>query len=31
VLGLLQEAGVAKVGLMSQPTTELVPANDGKR
>jgi biopolymer transport protein TolR len=31
VLGLLQEAGVAKVGLMSQPTTEVVPADHGKR
>ena len=31
VLGLLQEAGVAKVGLMSQPTTAIVPADDGKR
>ena len=31
VLGLLQEAGVAKVGLMSQPTTAVVPADDGKR
>jgi len=31
VLGLLQEAGVAKVGLMSQPTAAVVPADDGKR
>jgi len=31
VLGLLQEAGVAKVGLMSQPTTAVVPADHGKR
>ncbi|MGH8215994.1 MAG: protein TolR [Rhodanobacteraceae bacterium] len=31
VLGLLQEAGVAKVGLMSQPETTLVPAGNGKR
>ncbi|HLI18528.1 MAG TPA: protein TolR [Rhodanobacteraceae bacterium] len=31
VLGLLQEAGVAKVGLMSQPETTVVPASNGKR
>jgi biopolymer transport protein TolR len=31
VLGLLQQAGVAKVGLMSQPVTTAVPANDGTR
>ncbi|HET7930215.1 MAG TPA: protein TolR [Rhodanobacteraceae bacterium] len=31
VLGLLQQAGVAKVGLMSQPQTTLVPAGNGKR
>ncbi|HEX7326161.1 MAG TPA: protein TolR [Rhodanobacteraceae bacterium] len=31
VLGLLQQAGVAKVGLMSQPQTKLVPAGHGKR
>jgi biopolymer transport protein TolR len=31
VLGLLQQAGVAKVGLMSQPTTAVVPADHGKR
>ena len=31
VLGLLQQAGVAKVGLMSQPETTVVPANNGKR
>jgi biopolymer transport protein TolR len=31
VLGLLQEAGVAKVGLMSQPATAVVPADHGKR
>ncbi|HET9819491.1 MAG TPA: protein TolR [Rhodanobacteraceae bacterium] len=31
VLGLLQQAGVAKVGLMSQPATTVVPANDGTR
>ena len=31
VLGLLQQAGVAKVGLMSQPETTLVPAGNGKR
>jgi len=30
VLGLLQQAGVAKVGLMSQPETTLVPASNGK-
>jgi biopolymer transport protein TolR len=30
VLGLLQQAGVAKVGLMSQPDTTLVPAGNGK-
>ncbi|MGH8192038.1 MAG: protein TolR [Rhodanobacteraceae bacterium] len=30
VLGLLQEAGVAKVGLMSQPETTVVPAGHGK-
>ena len=31
VLGLLQQAGVAKVGLMSQPETTVVPAGHGKR
>ncbi|MBS0382830.1 MAG: protein TolR [Proteobacteria bacterium] len=31
VLGLLQQAGVTKVGLMSQPETTLVPAGNGKR
>ena len=31
VLGLLQQAGVAKVGLMSQPETTVAPASDGKR
>ena len=31
VLGLLQQAGVTKVGLMSQPATTLVPASNGKR
>lgn len=31
VLGLLQQAGVAKVGLMSQPQTAVVPASDGQR
>jgi biopolymer transport protein TolR len=31
VLGLLQQAGVAKVGLMSQPEVTLAPASDGKR
>lgn len=31
VLGLLQQAGVAKVGLMSQPTTAAVPTDHGKR
>ena len=31
VLGLLQQAGVAKVGLMSQPETTVVPEGDGKR
>ncbi|MGH8111549.1 MAG: protein TolR [Rhodanobacteraceae bacterium] len=31
VLGLLQEAGVAKVGLMSEPETKAVPAANGKR
>ncbi|MGN6789997.1 MAG: protein TolR [Rhodanobacteraceae bacterium] len=31
VLGLLQQAGVAKVGLMSQPETTVVPASNGKR
>jgi biopolymer transport protein TolR len=31
VLGLLQQAGVAKVGLMSQPETTVVPASHGKR
>jgi biopolymer transport protein TolR len=31
VLGLLQQAGVTKVGLMSQPETQLVPAGNGKR
>ena len=31
VLGLLQQAGVTKVGLMSQPETTLVPADHGKR
>ncbi|TAN02534.1 MAG: protein TolR [Rhodanobacteraceae bacterium] len=30
VLGLLQEAGVAKVGLMSQPETTVVPVSHGK-
>lgn len=30
VLGLLQQAGVAKVGLMSQPETTLVPVSHGK-
>ena len=28
VLGLLQQAGVAKVGLMSQPETTVVPASN---
>jgi biopolymer transport protein TolR len=31
VLGLLQQAGVAKVGLMSQPEAAVVPASNGKR
>ena len=31
VLGLLQQAGVAKVGLMSQPETTVAPASNGKR
>ncbi|TAN05180.1 MAG: protein TolR [Rhodanobacteraceae bacterium] len=31
VLGLLQQAGVAKVSLMSEPTTTVVPASHGKR
>jgi biopolymer transport protein TolR len=31
VLGLLQQAGVAKVGLMSQPETTVVPSSHGKR
>ncbi|HEY8230757.1 MAG TPA: protein TolR [Rhodanobacteraceae bacterium] len=31
VLGLLQQAGVTKVGLMSQPETSVVPASNGKR
>ncbi|MES2403068.1 MAG: protein TolR [Pseudomonadota bacterium] len=31
VLSLLQQAGVAKVGLMSQPETSVVPASHGKR
>jgi biopolymer transport protein TolR len=31
VLGLLQQAGVAKVGLMSQPETTVVPPSHGKR
>jgi biopolymer transport protein TolR len=31
VLGLLQQAGVAKVGLMSQPEVTLAPTSDGKR
>ena len=31
VLGLLQQAGVAKVGLMSQPEATVVPASHGKR
>ena len=31
VLGLLQQAGVAKVGLMSQPENTAAPASDGKR
>ncbi|MGH8216143.1 MAG: protein TolR [Rhodanobacteraceae bacterium] len=31
VLGLLQQAGVVKVGLMSQPETALVPSDHGKR
>jgi biopolymer transport protein TolR len=31
VLGLLQQAGVVKVGLMSQPETSVVPAGHGKR
>ncbi len=31
VLGLLQQAGVTKVGLMSQPATQVVPAGNGKR
>jgi biopolymer transport protein TolR len=31
VLGLLQQAGVVKVGLMSQPETTVVPASNGKR
>jgi biopolymer transport protein TolR len=30
VLGLLQQAGVVKVGLMSQPETTVVPASNGK-
>ena len=30
VLGLLQQAGVVKVGLMSQPATTVVPASNGK-
>ena len=31
VLGLLQQAGVAKVGLMSQPEATVVPSDHGKR
>ncbi|HEX7369384.1 MAG TPA: protein TolR [Rhodanobacteraceae bacterium] len=31
VLGLLQQAGVAKVGLMSQPETTVAPAKNGTR
>ena len=31
VLGMLQQAGVAKVGLMSQPQTTVVSKDDGKR
>jgi biopolymer transport protein TolR len=31
VLGLLQQAGVAKVGLMSQPEPAAAPANHGTR
>ena len=31
VLGLLQQAGVAKVGLMSQPEATVAPASNGKR
>ncbi|MGH8184695.1 MAG: protein TolR [Rhodanobacteraceae bacterium] len=31
VLGLLQQAGVAKVGLMSQPANKVVPKSDGTR
>ena len=31
VLGLLQQAGVAKVGLMSQPETTVLPSDHGKR
>lgn len=31
VLGLLQQAGVAKVSLMSEPATTAVPASHGKR
>jgi biopolymer transport protein TolR len=31
VLGLLQQAGVAKVSLMSEPATTAVPVSHGKR
>jgi biopolymer transport protein TolR len=31
VLGLLQQAGVAKVGLMSQPEAAVAPVSNGKR
>jgi biopolymer transport protein TolR len=31
VLGLLQKAGVSKVGLMSQPVTKVVPLGHGTR
>ncbi len=31
VLGLLQNAGVSKVGLMSQPEANVVPTSHGKR
>ncbi len=31
VLGLLQQAGVAKVGLMSQPEAAMAPSSHGKR
>ncbi|MGH8124832.1 MAG: protein TolR [Rhodanobacteraceae bacterium] len=31
VLGLLQQAGVTKVGLMSQPETTVAPASHGTR